>query len=70
MCQEATADGQVQSVEVYAQLSSDFSLSGLSVLVGQSHIEIVEKVRCYSLFYCFFFQFFCLLWFWAEEGLC
>jgi hypothetical protein len=45
VCQEHSADGSVQAVELYVQLSPGFSLGDLRVLVGRSHVEITEKVQ-------------------------
>jgi hypothetical protein len=44
VCQNSGADGGVQAVEVYVQLSPSFSLSDLRLLVGRNHVEVVEKV--------------------------
>lgn len=44
VCQSSHADGSVQAVEVYVQLSPDFSLSDLRLQVGRNHVEVIEKV--------------------------
>lgn len=43
--QENAADGGVQAVELYVQLSPSFSLGDLTVLVGRNHVEITQKVQ-------------------------
>jgi hypothetical protein len=45
VCRNSSADGTVQAVELYVQLSPNFSMSDLSLLVGNHHIEVTEKVR-------------------------
>ena len=44
VCQNSCADGSVQAVELYVQLSPNFSMSDLRVLIGTNHVEITEKV--------------------------
>lgn len=44
VCQENAADGSVQAVELYVQLSPSFSLGDVTVLVGRNHVEITQKV--------------------------
>ena len=48
VCQESAADGSVQAVELYVQLSPSFSLGDLTVLVGRHHVEITEQARLAS----------------------
>lgn len=41
-------EGTVHAAEVYCQLSRDFSLAGLDVHAGPSHVTITEQVFCFS----------------------